>query len=98
PPRSSAAASGACWSIEMTRAADAVVTGFAKSRELAELSLAPLRRLRQENARRNIVCVTWDGPAQDGYAEWIGTLDGVTLARAQQPQAAGTGNQRGVVY
>ena len=82
----------------MTRAADAVVTGFAKSRALAELSLAPLRRLQQENVLRNIVCVTWDSPAQDGYAQWIGAMDGVTLARVQQPQAAGTGNQRGVVY
>src|ERR1700754_5123510 len=97
-PRSSARVSDACWSIEMTRTTDAVVTGFAKSRALAEASLAPLRRMRQEGLLRNVVCVTWDSPALDAYAQWIAGLEGVALQRGPEPQASGTGNQRGVVY
>lgn len=82
----------------MPRIADAVVTGFSKSRALAERSLAPLQRLQQESLLRRIVCVTWDNPEIDAYAEWIGGLTGVTLARVPQPPAGGTVNQRGVVY
>lgn len=82
----------------MAHATDAVVTGFAKSRELAERSLSPLLRLRQDGALRSILCVTWDNPAVDGYAAWTQGLDGVTLARVAQPEAAGTPNQRGIVY
>jgi len=82
----------------MTRIADAAVTGFAKSRALAEASLSPLRRLRQENLLRRIVCVTWDTPDTDAYADWIGAMDGVTLKRVPQPQVNGTCNQRGIVY
>ncbi|MBV9990868.1 MAG: hypothetical protein JOZ72_06190 [Alphaproteobacteria bacterium] len=77
---------------------DAVVTGFAKSRALAEASLAPLMQMRRENLLRSIVCTTWDSPEIDAYADWIGAMDGVALARVAQPQATGTGNQRGVVY
>jgi hypothetical protein len=82
----------------MKRTTDAIVTGFAKSRELAELSLAPLLALRRENVLRNVICVTWDGPETDAYAGWAGALDGVTLARVKPPQAHGTANQRGIVY
>ncbi|HEX4861788.1 MAG TPA: hypothetical protein VFV07_11165 [Rhizomicrobium sp.] len=82
----------------MQRKADAIVTGFAKSRELAELSLVPLLRLRQENVLRRVVCVTWDTPEIDAYAGWVENLPGVTLARVPQPQTSGTGNQRGIVY
>lgn len=78
--------------------ADAVITGFAKSRALAEASLAPLKLMQQENLLRNIVCVTWDSAEIDSYAEWIGAMEGVTLSRVKQPQADGTGNQRGIVY
>ena len=82
----------------MQRMADAIVTGFAKSRELAELSLAPLLQLKQENVLRDVVCVTWDGAELDAYAGWVENLAGVTLARVPQPDTSGTGNQRGAVY
>jgi hypothetical protein len=77
--------------------ADAVVTGFAKSRALAEASLAPLLRMKQEGLLRSIVCATWNTPELDDYAAWLGAMDGVTPARLPQPQAQGNGSQRGVV-
>ena len=46
---------------------DALVTGFTKSPELLDRSLAPLRRLKQENIIREIHCVTWDGAELDPY-------------------------------
>jgi|HubBroStandDraft_5_1064220.scaffolds.fasta_scaffold22118_1 hypothetical protein len=82
----------------MQRKTDAIVTGFAKSRELAELSLGPLLRLRQEDVLRNVVCVSWNTPEIDAYAGWVSDLAGVTLARVPQPDTRGTGNQRGIVY
>ncbi len=82
----------------MPRPIDAIVTGFAKSRELAELSLAPLLQLRQENVLRRIVCVTWGSPEIDAYAGWMDSHDDITLARVPQPLVEGTGNQRGAAY
>ncbi|HEY1613120.1 MAG TPA: hypothetical protein VGF97_05415 [Rhizomicrobium sp.] len=82
----------------MLRAADAIVTGFAKSRALAEQCLAPVRHLRQEGIFRRIVCVTWDNPETDTYAAWIDDMADVSLVRVPQPCAGGTSNQRGVVY
>jgi hypothetical protein len=82
----------------MARPADAIVTGFAKSRALAELSLAPLRQLRQASVLRDIHCLTWDSPEIDPYAGWVGSLPGIRLTRIAQPQANGTANQRGIVY
>jgi hypothetical protein len=82
----------------MSRAADAILTGFAKSQALAERSLAPLHLLRQQQTLRRIVCVTWDSPELDGYANWIGAMPDVSLERVAQPSVNGTPNQRGVIY
>lgn len=82
----------------MPAPADAVFTGFTHSQTLAEQSLAPVRRLRQEGLLRRVACVTWDTPETDAYAGWIEDLGDVDLTRVPQPAVSGTGNQRGVVY
>ncbi len=77
---------------------DAVITGFAHSRTLAEQSLASVRQLRQEGLLRRVACVTWDTPETDTYAGWIEDLGDVELARVRPPAVGGTLNQRGVVF
>jgi hypothetical protein len=82
----------------MARPTDAVITGFAHSRVLAEQSLASVRQLRQEGLLRRVACVTWDTPETHAYAGWVEDLGDVELARVPQPAADGTSNQRGVVF
>ena len=82
----------------MAHATDAIVTGFAKSRQLTERSLAPLRSLHRNGVLRRIICVTWDSPEIDEYAGWIGDMAGVSLVRIPQPDISGTPNQRGIAY
>jgi hypothetical protein len=77
---------------------DAVITGFAHSRVLAERSLAPARQLRQKGLLRRVACVTWDTPETNAYAQWIEDFGDVELTRVPQPAVGGTSNQRGVVF
>jgi hypothetical protein len=82
----------------MIRAADAIVTGFVKSPAVLAVSLAPLRRLKQENVLRRIVCVTWDSQELDAHVAAIAAMPDVELVRVPQPVAGGGPNQRGVLY
>jgi hypothetical protein len=80
------------------RTADALVTGFVKSPVVLERSLAPLRALRAEGLIRHIHCVSWDGAELDDWLAPLAAMKDVVLTRVPQPDATGTGNQRGVVY
>lgn len=82
----------------MVRPVDALVTGFVKSGELLNRSLAPLRRLRQQGIIRAIHCVTWDSAELDPFVALLEVMDDVKLTRVKQPEAQGGPNQRGVVY
>jgi hypothetical protein len=82
----------------MSRAIDAIVTGFAKSRPLTEQSLAPLRMLRRDGVLRRIICVTWNNSEIDEYAAWIERMVDVSLVRIPQPDVSGTPNRRGIAY
>lgn len=82
----------------MAGPAEAVFTGFAHSKALAEASLASARQLHREGLLRRVSCVTWDTAETDAYAEWIGDLDDVELTRVPQPVVNGISNQRGVPF
>jgi hypothetical protein len=82
----------------MAHPTDAIVTGFVKSPALLALSLAPLRTLKQEGVLRDIHYVTWDSAEIDAHVAPLADMSDVNLVRAPQPQAEGTGNQRGVIY
>jgi hypothetical protein len=82
----------------MPQRADAVVTGFVRSRVLLERSLAPLRRLKRDGVISNIHYVTWDSADIDAHVAPAAAMDDVSLLRLPQPVVEGTGNQRGVVY
>ncbi len=82
----------------MIRPIDVIVTGFVKSEILLKRSLAPLSRLQEEGIIRHIHCVTWDDAEFDPWVAPIKTIRGVALTRVPQPEAKGTGLQRGIVY
>jgi len=86
------------WSGGVSQAADAIVVGFAKSARLAEQSLAPLRRLRQEGVLRSIRYVTWDSAEIDAYVAPILQMPDIELIRVRQPDAAGSSVQKNFVY
>src|SRR5689334_18551044 len=87
-----------CWSRTVPKPTDALVTGFVKSPQLLEKSLAPLRRLKQEDVIRDIHYVTWDSAELDSFIAPVSTMTDIRLTRVPQPDAKGTGFQRGVIY
>ena len=82
----------------MPRPVSAVVTGFTKNPELAALSLAPLRALKQKGVLRRILAVTWDSPEIDAFVAPIASMNDVELIRVPQPKAQGGRYQAGVIY
>lgn len=82
----------------MGQVTDAIVLGFAKSPPLIERSFAPLRRLRQEGALRNVHYVTWDSPELDHHVAPVLAMADVQTTRVPQPAAVGSPAQKGLAY
>jgi len=82
----------------MIEPADAIVTGFTKSNELCELSLASLRQLRGEGVIRNIHCVTWSKPELDPFVAPLAAMADVNLVRVPEPEVSGSAARRGTLY
>jgi hypothetical protein len=82
----------------MARPVIAIVTGFTKNPELLQLSMAPLRQLKQRGRIQRILCVTWDTGEIEPFVAPIAAMSDVELIRLPQPVAKGSRYQRGVVY
>ncbi|HEV2650701.1 MAG TPA: hypothetical protein VGU69_05545, partial [Rhizomicrobium sp.] len=82
----------------MTRAVDAIVTGFTKNAALCEASFAPLRRLKLDGVIRTIHYVTCDSAEIDGFVAPVETMDDVATTRVPQPAVTGSANQKSVLY
>jgi hypothetical protein len=82
----------------MVRPVIALVTGFTKSPELLERSLAPLRALRGRGVVGRILYVTWDDPGITRFVAPATAMDGVELVRVPQPALTGPRLKVGVGY
>ena len=82
----------------MDRPVVAVVTGFTKSTELAEISLAPLRVLKLDGLIDRILAVTWDSAELNPFVAPLAAMDDVELVRVPQPKLAEGRYQNGAIY
>jgi hypothetical protein len=82
----------------LTRPVVAIVTGFTRSAELLQLSMAPLRLLKQRGSIQRILCVTWNTGEIDTFVAPLATMHDVEVIRVDQPVARGTRYQKGVIY